>query len=243
MLNRPEHYNTMTHDLCLALMEALDKVKVDPDVRVVVLYGAGPGYGAGADLKGLNTMSAAELVEYIPSYYGMITKKIIQLDKPVLSSIHGAVAGVTLSMALASDLRIMADDAVMRYPFVNIGLGPDGGSGWLLVRLVGYARAYDIVTSGEKINAHRCLELGLTNRITTASNLSQDTREWAEQLAQKAPLAMGVIKRDLRHAIDHGLWDNIIYEAENQKKCLESADFAEGVMAFLQKRKPTFKGK
>ncbi len=242
-LNRPDRYNSVNHDLTLGLLQGLDNAKFDSSVRAVVLRGADPGFSAGADLKSMNIQSAAEVVEYIPMYYGSIVKKIMHLDVPVIAAIHGAVSGVSLAFALACDLRIMAEDAVLRYPFINIGLGPDGGAGWLIVRAVGYSKAYEIVTSGDKISAQECHRLGLCNRIAPPASIMEEAQKWAEQLAQKAPIAMAITKRDLHHAVSHSLYENTIYEAENQAKCLVSKDFSEGVMAFIQKRKPKFEGK
>lgn len=243
LLNRPDRFNSVNHDLTIALMKALDNAKFDAEVKAVVLSGAGPGFSAGADLKGFTAQTADEIVEYIPMYYGGVVKKIIHMDKPVISAIHGSVAGVSLSFALACDLRVMSDTATLRYPFINIGLGPDGGCGWLLVDLIGYSRAFEIVTGGEKISSQRCYDLGLCNKIVPAEDTLSETIAWAEKLAQKAPIAMAISKRDLRHARTHTLEENTRFEAEQQKAGLTSRDFGEGVQAFLEKRKPNFIGK
>lgn len=242
-LNRPDRYNTYNHDLTVGILAALDHARHDETVRAVLIHGNGPGYSAGADLKGFMSGTAAEIAEYIPIYYGSIVRKIINMEKPVISAIHGAVAGVALGMALASDLRIMADTANLRFPFINIALGPDGGAGWLIVRAVGYSRAFEIVTSGDKIPASRCYELGICNRIVPQDEMMESAMTWAKQLAAKAPLAMKITKQDLNHATSHTLAENVLFEAENQKLCLQSKDFGEGVEAFLTKRKPVFTGK
>lgn len=242
ILNRPDRYNSYNHDLTLGILQGLDNARRSDEVRVVLIYGSGPGYSAGADLKGV-APDPLEVAEYMPMYYGAIVKKIMTTEKPVISAIHGSVAGVAMGMALASDLRIMADTAQMKAPFVNIGLGPDGGVGWLLTRLVGYSRAFEILSSGQGIAASRCHEMGLTNRVVSEDMLMSEATQWAEELAQKAPLSMATIKKDLQHALTSGLYENIIYESENQRTTIGSEDFVEGVMAFLGKRKPQWKGK
>jgi 2-(1,2-epoxy-1,2-dihydrophenyl)acetyl-CoA isomerase len=242
LLNRPDRFNSVDHDLTTGLLQGLDNALFDPEVRAVVLSGAGPGFSAGADLKGFTTQTAKEIVQYIPMYYGSIVKKIITMDKPVIAAIHGSVAGVSLAFALACDLRVMSESAVLRFPFINIGLGPDGGAGWLLTRAVGYSRAFEIVVGGEKISAQRCYELGLANKLVSSDETLSTALEWAHVLAQKAPIAMMISKRDLRHASTHTLSENTLFEAEQQYAGLTSRDFTEGVQAFLEKRKPNFTG-
>ena len=132
---------------------------------------------------------------------------------------------------------------VLLYAFINIGLGPDGGAGWLLARQVGYSRAFQIAIEGKKITADRCLELGLANKVVSADKLLEEAKNWAQTLAERPTLAVGITKEDLYHAMNHDLYENIVFEADQQTAAFASHDLREGVMAFLQKRKAKFIGK
>lgn len=242
-LNRPDRYNAFNDDLITGLNAGLDQAADDPSVRVIVIHGAGPGFSAGADLGLFAGVSPEQGRDYIKAHYRPLMQKISDLPKLIIGAIHGTAAGVGCALALACDLRVMAEDASFRYAFINIGLGPDGGAGWFLTRAVGYSRAMEIACSGEKIGADRCLELGMTNRIAPTDELLSHTLEWANFFAQKAPIALGATKADLQFALDNPLEATIAFEADQQMKPFASEDLREGVGAFLAKRSPQFKGK
>lgn len=243
-LNRPKSYNAVNHDLALGLIDALRKAETDSSVNVIVLTGAGRGFCAGADMSLLDETPSPEGVrDYINMFHASIARQVSSMKKLVIGALNGPVAGVGLAYALACDMRIMADTANMRYAFINIGLGPDGGAGWFLVQTVGYAKAIEIAIEGEKIPAARCLELNLTNKVVPAADLMKETLIWTNKLAERPTLAAGLTKRGLRYSMTHGMNDSINYEAEQQVVLLKSEDHREGVTAFLQKRKPNFKGK
>lgn len=242
-LNRPDRYNAFNDDLIEGINAGLDRAAADPANRVILLHGAGPGFSAGADLGLFAGVTPAQGRDYIKAHYLPLMQKFCELPKLVIGAIHGTAAGVGCALALACDLRVMAEDASFRYAFINIGLGPDGGAGWFLARTVGYSRAVEIACSGEKIGAEKCLELGLTNRIAPTEDLMDQALQWANELARKAPIALGITKADLQFAIDHSLPETIEYEADQQMAAFSSEDLKEGVGAFLAKRKPNFKGK
>jgi 2-(1,2-epoxy-1,2-dihydrophenyl)acetyl-CoA isomerase len=162
---------------------------------------------------------------------------------PVIAAINGTAAGAGAALALACDLRVMATDATLLMAFSNVGLVPDAGATWFLMRLVGYSRAYEIAIEGERILAHRCLEWGLTNKVVPAEALLDETMTWAQKLAARPTLALGLTKHALNHAADHNLASTIEFEARLQKQTISSHDHMEGVTAFLQKREPEFQGK
>ena len=242
-LNRPDRYNGVNHELVVGLLDALEKAKLNEGIRAVVIKGNGKGFSAGADLGGdVTEMVAERMDDYITENYGAICRRIMTLDKPVIAAIHGAVAGVSTAFALSCDLRIMDENASFRYAFINIGLGTDGGAGWLLARAIGYSRAFQIAIEGEKIPAQTCLQLGLANKVVPVDQLEKEAMAWASRLAERPPIGVAATKRTLHHAMTHSFPESVSYEAGLQAKALGSEDFKEGVMAFFEKRKPNFKG-
>jgi 2-(1,2-epoxy-1,2-dihydrophenyl)acetyl-CoA isomerase len=147
-----------------------------------------------------------------------------------------------MSIALACDLMIVAQGAYLMSPFVNIGLIPDGGAAWFLIRRVGYTRAFDLLTSGQKLSAEQCLAWGIANRVAAPMALRDEALTWAAQLADSAPLAIAMTKRALRLSQTTGLADMLGVEADLQVACYASEDSREARAAFVEKRKPTFRG-
>lgn len=243
-LNRPERRNAMNMALNRDLLEAFTAVRDDDNVRAVVVTGAGKGFCAGADLTLFQPIPTPEQVyEIIVSSYQPMMTTIMEMPKPIIAAVNGVAAGAGASLALACDLRVMAHDASLLMAFSNIALVPDAGATWLLTRLIGYSRAYEIAVEGERVPAERCLELGLTNKVVPAAQLQEIALAWAGRLAQRPTLALGLTKHAMQHAMLHNLAATIEYEARLQKQTIPSHDFMEGVMAFMQKREPEFTGK
>ena len=240
-LNRPDAMNGFDHELRSDLLAALTKASEDTAVRVVILTGAGRCFTAGADLKA-GFPSGAEVQHQLDQEYGPSLKAIAEMPKPVISAVNGFAAGIGLSFALVADLLVMAESAFLLSPFSNIGLVPDGGATWLLPRLIGYQRAYQLCVENERITASRCLELGLANRVVADDELLEATTTWAHALARRAPLALARTKQAMRRAAQMDYLDALKFEAELQNASVESADCQEGVAAFLEKRKPNFTG-
>ncbi len=243
-LNRPERRNAMNMDLNRDLLAGLERAAGDAQVRAVLVTGAGKGFCAGADLAMFQSQPTADQVyEIIVSSYQPMMEVVTGMKKPVIAAINGVAAGAGASLALACDLRLMAHDATMMMAFSNIALVPDAGATWLLTRLVGYSRAYEIAIEGSRISAERCLELGLTNKVVPAEQLLLIATAWARKLAERPTLALGLTKRAMQFAQLHDLSSSIEYEARLQKQTVSSQDFMEGVMAFMQKREAQFQGK
>lgn len=243
-LNRPDRYNAINKHLLADFSEALDEAKMNDEVRAVIVHGSGKGFCAGADLSAVDELEHPRQVrDKLNTYYGNIVRRLVEMDKPVIAAIHGSAAGAGIGFALGCDFRVMSDAANIRYAFINIGLAPDAGASWLLVRTVGYSRALEIAFEGEKIPAQECLRLGLANKVVADEALLETTLNWAKRLAERPTLAFALTKKDLRYAMTHSLLDTISFEAEQQVIALSSQDHKEGGMAFLQKRKPNFQGK
>lgn len=241
-LNRPESLNGFTSELCSDLLHAFEAAHGDDSVRVVVLTGEGRAFSAGADLKrgfeGTRTVQGKLLYEYRP-----ILNTIAQMPKPVIAAVPGFAAGIGLSFAMHSDLLVMAEDAFLLSPFTTISLVPDGGANWLLVRQLGYHRAFQLSIESERVSAQRCLELGIANRLAPAESVRDEAIEWAHELCKRAPLSMAATKRVMRHAMDNDWASCFDMEAELQEQLKGSEDASEGVAAFLDKRAANFTGK
>lgn len=242
-LNRPHVRNAISRELHQELIAAFTRARDDQDARAVVVTGAGKGFCSGADLSIFGEQpSPDEVYEYIVANYQPLMELICTLPKPVIAAVNGVAAGAGASLALAADLRIMADDASLLQAFSNIGLVPDAGATWLLVRSVGYSRAFEMAAEGAPVSAARCLELGLANRVVAAAELLDRAQTWAAGLAQRPTLALALTKQAMYQALQSDLQQAIEYEARLQKQTLPSTDHAEGVAAFLEKRPARFSG-
>jgi len=241
-INRPDSLNGFTTELCEELLLAFEKAARDVSVRAVVFSGEGRAFSAGADLKqgfdGDRTMQGKLLYEYMP-----VLLAIAETPKPVIAAVPGFAAGIGMSFALHSDLLMMAEGSFLLSPFTSISLLPDGGANWLLVRQLGYHRAYQLSIESERISAERCLEVGIANKVVPAEELRDSAIAWAAELCSRAPLSLAATKKVMRHAMDHDWQSCFRMEAEEQEKLRGSDDAKEGVDAFFQKRAASFTGK
>ena len=243
-LNRPDRYNAVNQDLVDGISDSLNKASNDQNVRSVVLTGSGKGFCAGADMSVFAQKATPEQRrDYLIDQYQPLMGKFFDLKKPIIGAINGTAAGVGASFALACDFRVMSSESAILFAFINIGLGPDGGASWLLSRQVGYSKALEIATSGEKIFGDECLKLGLTNKIVETNNILSQAQKWASKLAEKPTLAIGITKQDIFYSMNNDLKKTIAFEAERQILAFGSHDLKEGVSAFIEKRKPNFLGK
>jgi len=241
-LNRPDKLNAISDEMLAEIRSGLEQARDDEAVRVIILTGAGRGFCAGQDVSSFRAdMSDYDISEHLMNSYKPIIDLLRDIPKPVIGALNGVAAGAGASLALACDLRIMARDATLVQAFSNIGLIPDAGSSWFLVRLVGYSRAFELAAEGERISAQRCLALGLANRLVDTEKLAAEARAWAEQLSERAIFAIGLTKQAMNYAAAHSLPETIEFEARLQGQAAASAEFAEGVRAFREKRRPNFK--
>jgi len=239
-LNRPEVYNAFNRALHDALREALTEAQ-DPAVRCVVVTGAGKGFCAGQDLKEFGQVSAS-IRDALEQTYHPNIRLVRALEKPVIAAVNGPAAGAGLSFACACDIRVASDTATFVPGFVGIGLVPDSGGTWFVHRLLGFARAFEWMCANTRLSAAEALDWGLVSEVVPAASFESRVAELAAEWAARPTLAVGRTKQLFEHAFSASLEEQLALEAELQQASVATADFREGVGAFLEKRPPTFTG-
>jgi 2-(1,2-epoxy-1,2-dihydrophenyl)acetyl-CoA isomerase len=209
---------------------------------VVVITGEGKAFCSGQDLKS-GAGSKRSFLDSLHKRYNPIIRAIRNLPKPVIARLNGVAAGAGCSLALACDVIVAADDAVLTEVFINIGLVPDSGSSYFLPRLVGMARAFELATMGTKIKAADAASIGLVNKAVPADKLDEAVRAYTTYYAAAPTKSIGIIKKMLNKSATSTLDEMLDYEAYCQEIAGNSDDYREGVNAFLEKRKPVFSGK
>ncbi len=241
-LNRPDVYNAFDDTLSYELQDALKSVSRDKEVRVVVITGAGKAFCSGQDLKAIAGSADRSLGESVRKRYNPIIRAICGMPKPVIARLNGVAAGAGCSLALACDMIIASEKASLIEVFVNIGLVLDSGSSWFLMRATGYARAFELAATGRKLSASEALEWGLVNRVVAPEELDNAVEEVVANFAKAPTIAIGLIKKMLNKAAVSDLETMLEYEAYCQEIAGRTEDYRKGVEAFLQKRKPRFRG-
>jgi len=243
-LNRPDRLNAISGPMLDSLSQALIDADRDPEVRVIILTGAGKGFCAGLDLK--EQASGAGLGGAAMGRFDLRSAPPIvlhNLDKPVVCALNGAAAGYGLDLALGCDLRIASDQAKLGAVFTKRGVLPESGGSWLLPRLVGWARACEIAFLGKVLSAQEALDLGLLNRVVPHEQCLAITREWASEIAANAPLAVQATKRVMRLGLEESFEANVHHVFLQLLPLFRTEDFTEGIRAYLEKRAPRFRGK
>lgn len=242
-LNRPEVYNALNDEITFELQDAFKQVARDETARVVVLTGAGKAFCSGQDLKASAGQAQRSFLDSLHKRYNPIVRAIRNLQKPVIARLNGVAAGAGCSLALACDVIIASEEATLIEVFINIGLVPDSGSSFFLPRSVGMAKAFELCTLGSRVKAAEAVSIGLINKAVPADQLDSAVREYATYYAKAPTKAIGLIKKMLNKSTTSSLDEMLDYEAYCQEIAGNSQDYKEGVAAFLEKRKPDFKGK
>ncbi len=241
-LNRPERLNAMAPAMADEISAALDQLG---DARALLITGAGRAFCSGADLAGRGGAvgdAGQGAYESLTQSYNPMMLKLAHLPIPTVAAVNGPAAGIGCSLALAADLVVAGDSGYFLQAFVNIGLVPDGGASWMLPRLIGKARATEMMLLGEKIFAAQAAEWGLIHKAIADGALMAEAGALAARLAAGPTQAIGIMRRNIIHALEHDYADALEAEAQGQRIAGSSADAMEGAIAFLQKRKAEFKG-
>jgi 2-(1,2-epoxy-1,2-dihydrophenyl)acetyl-CoA isomerase len=245
-LNRPEAMNSLDTPTKVLLRDTLRSAADDPAVRVVVLTGTGRAFCVGQDLKEhvalLEANDQAALWSTVPDHYAPIAQALAEMPKPVIAAVNGVAAGAGASMAFACDFRVVADAAGFNLAFTGIALSCDTGISWTLPRLIGPAKALELLYFPRTIPAAEALELGLATSVVPGAELSATVAELAEKLAAGPTIAYGAVRQSINYSAGHTLAESLVFEAGKMQQTGATDDHHNAVAAFLTKQKPTFTG-
>jgi 2-(1,2-epoxy-1,2-dihydrophenyl)acetyl-CoA isomerase len=245
-LNRPDARNALTMEMKTALLAALERAGSSPEVRAVVLTGAGPGFCTGQDLRehaGLLDGAPGQVMNTVREHYNPIVLTIRSMPKPVLAAVNGVAAGAGAGLAFACDLRVAAQGATFLMAFARVGLAADTGASWTMQRLAGSGRAAELLMLAEPITASRALEFGLVNSVVDDAELPAAASALAARLAAGPTAAYAAIKAQLDYAATHGLAETLEQEADIQAGLGRTEDHRTATFAFARKQPPTFQGR
>ncbi len=242
-LNRPETYNSYNRDMALTLQSHLDDCNNDPEVRCVYLTGAGKGFCSGQDLSEAMNPSAEDFERMVREHYNATILRIRNMEKPVIAAVNGVAAGAGANLALACDIVLSNTAASFIQAFSKISLIPDSGGTYFLPRLVGMQRAAALMMTGEKVSGPDAVAMGMIFKCYADDVFEAESKKMAMTLAQMPTKGIGLTKRLLNSTYDHTLEEQLDMEKQVQIQAGATEDFREGVNAFLEKRKPVFKGR
>lgn len=241
-LNRPDRLNAFSPEMILGLTEAMRDAQKNPDVKVIVLSGAGRSFSAGGDVKTMGQANAVAVYDHI----GKLNECILAMketEKPIIAAVHGFAAGAGFNLALACDLIVAADDSKFALSFSQVGLVSDGGGSYFVPRLLGPHLAKQFLFTAEPILAQRLYQLGVINYLVPMDKLQEETQKLASQLANGPTRTYGMIKKLVDHSLTASLEEILEQERITQTLLVSTEDHQEGIAAFKEKRKPNFTGK
>ncbi|MDY6964597.1 MAG: enoyl-CoA hydratase-related protein [Halobacteriota archaeon] len=246
-LNRPKSLNAINYKMICEYVNAMEMIRDDDGIRAVIVTGAGKGFCSGADLTSpdmpFNVMQPSGMREYVQSHLQRMGTSMLELEIPIVGAINGMAAGAGCNLALSSDIIIASDEARFSQIFAKRALVPDVGGMFMLPRLVGMAKAKELMFTADNIDAEEAFRIGMINRVVPAGDLMKEAREFALRLANGPTKAIGMTKRILNKAFESDLRTILDHEASAQGIAVSTKDAREGVSSFLQKREPRFKGR
>lgn len=252
--NRPDRRNALSNGVYHGFEQALPAMAIDTDVRVLMITGAGGAFCAGGDVKGMNEANQGsgrregqpdgleDRVAYLRHRQRAVSLAIHEHPKPVVAALPGAAAGAGLSIALAADIRLAAERAILVTAFANVGASGDFGGSWFLTQLVGPAKAKELYFTSPRLSSAEALDLGLVNQVFPDEEFDQAAIDWCQSMAQRAPIAQRLMKENINRALHSDLATALDGEAPNMVRAMSTADHREAAAAFVEKRTATFTG-
>lgn len=242
-LNRPQVFNSFNKEMALSLQQALDACEKDESVRAIVIKGEGKAFCAGQDLAEATDPNGPEMQSIVKEHYNPIIERIRNIEKPIIAAVNGVAAGAGANIALACDIAIAKESASFIQAFSKIGLIPDSGGTFFLPRLIGAQKAMALMMTGEKVSAKDAEAMNMIYKAVSDDSFEEEIVKFAENLASMPTYGLGLTKRAMNASVTNNLTQQLAVEEELQTLAGKSADFQEGVAAFLEKRAPVFKGK
>ncbi len=242
-LNRPDKYNSYNREMALSLQACLDECESDDEVRCIFITGAGKGFCSGQDLSDAMNPTPEDFERMVREHYNATILRFRNIEKPIIAAVNGVAAGAGANLALACDIVLASESASFIQAFSKIGLIPDSGGTYFLPRLVGMQRAAALMMTADKVTASEAASMGMIYKYFPDDVFETESKKMAVYLAQMPTKGIGLTKRLLNETYNHNLEDQLNREKEVQMLAGASYDFKEGVQAFLEKRKPVFKGK
>lgn len=243
-LNRPEVFNSFNREMALALQSALDECAANPKVRAILLTGSGKAFCAGQDLKEVTSPELNPGFKAIlDEHYNPIISRIRTIEKPIVAAVNGVAAGAGANIALACDVVVASEAASFIQAFSKIGLIPDSAGTFFLPRLIGFQKASALMMLGDKVSAEEAEKLGMVYKVFSVETFMEEAQKIAETLSQMPTHGLALTKKALNASMQNNLEDQLTLESKYQIEAAQTEDYSEGVNAFIEKRKPVFKGK
>lgn len=241
-LNRPDVFNSFNQKMAFALQKALDDCEKNDEVRAIVLTGEGKAFCAGQDLAEAVDPEGPELESIVREHYNPIIERIRNIEKPIIAAVNGVAAGAGANIALACDITFATESASFIQAFSKIGLIPDSGGTFFLPRIVGMQKALALMMTGDKVSAKEAEAMNMIYKVVEDGKLEEEVTAFAEKIALMPTRGLGLTKKAVNQSLTNNLSEQLAVEEELQTEAGQTYDFREGVNAFLEKRKPVFKG-